>query len=259
MKALIVVQLLKLRLYPLFWLVLALYTALVPLIFRVFFSAQITINEEQLDMGAFFALDGAGLWHYLLFAGSYGVHLFVLLMVSFVNRDFRFGIRRQYLLDGLSRRQLVGSDVSLAGLFSLAAILLLTLATYGLAWSREIAISTADLSAVAPFMLTYVLYFFVFMMMALFINSFVGNTAGSFLIVLFWSLFIEGIIRWIDPSGLTAYLPVNSLNGLIPSPFRAMAGGASVVSPDTLKATFSVLWGFLFAGLYLWRTETRDF
>lgn len=259
MKALLAVQFLKLRLYPLFWLVLALYAAFVPLLFRVIFSAQVTVNEQQLELGDFFALDGAGLWHYLLFAGSYGVHLFVLLLVSFLNRDQRFGIRRQYLLDGLDRRQLAGADISLAALFSLAALLLLAAATFGLAWSRGIAITAADMSAVAPFLFTYLLYFAVFMMMALLVNSFLNNTAGTFLVVLFWSLFIEGLIRWVDPTGFSAYLPVNSLNGLIPSPIRALAGGASVVSPDTLKTTLALVWGLLFAGLYIWRTDKRDF
>lgn len=259
MKALLTVHFLKLRFYPLFWLVLALYAAFVPLIFRIFFSAELTVNEQQLDLGSFFALDGSGLWHYLMFAGSYGVHLFVLLMVSFTNRDYRYGLRRQYLLEGQNRAGLMLSDIALAALFSLSAVLLLSGATFALAWNRGILISAADMGAVFPFLLTYILYFFVFVMMALLVNSFLKNTAGSFLVVLFWSLFIEAVVRWIDPSGLSDFLPVNSLNGLIPSPLRVIAGGAESVSLDAAKVMLSLIWGAVFAAAYWWRTNREDF
>ncbi len=242
MKRLFLVELLKLRTYTVFWVMLGLYAAFIPLSFNFFLVLDLNIEGEQIDFFEFFEPGPDALWHYLLFSGSFSVYVMVLLILTYTNREQSSGVWRQYVIEGVSRTELLLAKTTVVLLISLIVTLLMLLI-------GSLLISHKGYDGVVtaafvewPFFLGFMLHFAGFMMIALCLNLIVPNTTIVFIAVFFWGLFVEGVFRWLDPTGLAHFLPVYNLNGLIPNPLTAMIGGEEVTYPGLKSVLMSLFW-----------------
>jgi len=242
MKNLITVELLKLRTYTPFWVMIGLFVLFIPLTFHFFLFLDLNVDGEEIDFFEFFEPGPEALWHYLLFSSSFAVYILVLLILTYTNREVNGGIWRQYLIEGVSRSGLL--------LAKTAVVLLIALFTTVLVFmAGSILISQRGLSGVMlaglgewPFLAGFVLHLAGFMMLAFFLNMIFRSTSIVFLAVFFWGIMLEGVVRWLDPTGLAAYLPVNNFNGLIPNPLGVLMGGEQVSNPGWQAVIMSFLW-----------------
>ncbi|MCH8568974.1 MAG: hypothetical protein LAT67_11945 [Balneolales bacterium] len=230
--------------YPLFWIVSVFFLLIIPMLYRFFLTIDLTFAGQQINLLAFLTPDSASVWQYILFVASYGVYVMILFALSFINRDLREGIWRQYLFAGSSR-----NDLALAlWLFSLGlslwALLLVVLAGSGIVLRQSHAFNAADFIELRLFFAGFLLHYFVFIALAVALNMLLRNTIMSFLIILLWGLVAESAVRWIDPTGFAHYLPVYNLNGLVPNPILALFDRSSVAEPDTQSVVMSLFWLF---------------
>jgi len=97
------------------------------------------------------------------------------------------------------------------------------------------------------------------LMMAFFINLILKSTTTSFLLVAFWGLFVETIVRWLDPTTITQLLPVNNLNKLVPNPFSVLVGGEVTLMPELVAFMLSLMWLVIFMSLSAYIIKKRDY
>ena len=259
MKRLLHVEILKLRSYPLFWIAILLYAAFIPMLFGIFLSADFSTEGQEMDLFDFLAPNAGSLWQYLMFVGSYGVYVLILFLLSFSNRDIVNGVWRQYIIEGVSRNELVAGRVVLVLVLSaLATLLLVIVGAFIISQKGYSGIGSA-LWELRAFTAGYALYFLSFMMMALVVNVFINSTTLSFLGVFFWGLFVEGVVRWIDPTTISQLLPVYNLNRLIPNPFSALVGGEVYSVPELQSVLVSAVWLFIFGFIIITVTRRKDF
>lgn len=253
-------ELLKLKTYPLFWVSTVLFAGFIPLLFAFFLRADFQINDQDMDLFQFLAPNASSLWQYLMFVASYGVYILVLFLLSYTNRDLTNGIWRQYIIEGVSRNQLVSGRIIIAGAVALLAMFLLfVMGVYTIA-QKEYSGIVVSLWELRTFFACFGLYLFSFMMMALVLNTIVNSTILSFLGIFFWSLFVEGVVRWIDPSTLSHYLPVYNFNRLIPNQVSAFIGGESLsATPEIRHVIISVVWTAAFIAFLYGIDRRRDF
>lgn len=229
-----------------FWVISGLYLLLIPLLYQFFMHSVIQVRGQEVQASTFFALSGGALWDFMLFTGSYGVYLFVLLLLSYTNQERECGLWRQYVSDGMPAADLVsGKALLVLGLSGLATGLLV------LGWASIMLLSDADSPPALPTILLdtagYGLYFTGFLSLAFTLNLLIQRTALSFLLVLLWGLVLESIVRWLDPTGLGNYLPVHQLNALVPNPVAALLEGSNTDEAGFISQLLSLTGGFIWA------------
>lgn len=229
-----------------FWIVSGLYVLLIPLLYQFFMNSVVQVGGQEIQASTFFGLSGRQLWDFMLFTGSYGVYLFILLVLSYTNQERGCGLWRQYVSDGMPAADLVsGKYLLLLGLAGFSAALLF------LGWAAIMLLTDAGspppLSVLAGDLFAYGLYFAAFLSLAFALNLIIGRTALSFILVLLWGLILESMLRWLLPELLALLLPVHQLNALIPNPLTALLDGG--INPGTEVAAYSgnmlrgVMWG----------------
>lgn len=229
-----------------FWIVSGLYVLLIPLLYQFFMNSVVQVGGQEVQASTFFGLSGRQLWDFMLFTGSYGVYLFILLILSYTNQERECGLWRQYVSDGMPAADLVsGKYLLILLLAAFSAGLLLT------GWAVIMLLTDAGspppLSVLAGDLFAYSLYFAAFLSLAFTLYLLIGRTALSFILVLLWGLILESMLRWLLPELLAPLLPVHQLNALIPNPLTALLDGGT--TPGTEVAAYSgnmlrgVMWG----------------
>lgn len=242
-----------------FWIISGLYLLLIPLLHQFFINSVVQVGEQEIQAAQFFALSGVALWEFMMFTGSYGVYLFVLLLLSYTNQEREQGLWRQYVSEGMPRADLVSGKALLVVALSTLATGILVAGWAGITLAAGA--GAPALTTILTDMFCYGLYFAGFLSLAFTLNLFVRRTSLSFILVLLWGLVLESIIRWLDPSSLTQWLPVYAFNGLISNPLQALldggsaaAGGGERVQP-VLKSIAWTLSGLVLSYII---TQRRD-
>lgn len=212
-----------------FWIISGLYLLLIPLLYQFLINSVVEVGGEEIQTSTLFSLSGGALWDFMLFTGSYGVYLFVLLLLSYTNQERGCGLWRQYISDGMPPADLVsGKALLIAALSGLATLMVV------LGWAAIILLSEAGSPPSAVRMAAdaaaYGLYMAAFLSLSFALNLFIQRTALSFLLILLWGLVLESIIRWLAPDIFGVLLPVHQLNTLIPNPIAAMLESGSPTS-----------------------------
>jgi hypothetical protein len=246
-----------------FWIISGLYLLLIPLLYQFFMGSVVQVGGQEVQASTFFELSGQRLWDFMMFTGSYGVYLFVLLLLSLSNQEREHGIWRQYVSDGMPVTDLVNAKLLLMLSLSVLAGMLLLLGWGSIIWLTG-SEALPDFSLMLLDLLQYGLYFFGFMSLAFCLNLYISRTALCFILVLLWGLIFESVIRWADPGGTTDLLPVHTFNALIPNPVMAMMeGGAESSSSDLLLNRVypllgSLIWAMIGFGLSYITLLRRD-
>ena len=236
-----------------FWIISGLYLLLIPLLYQFLINSVVQVGGQEVQTSTFFSLSGGALWDFMLFTGSYGVYLFVLLLLSYTNQERGCGLWRQYISDGMPPADLVsGKALLIAALSGLATLMVVS------GWAAIILLSESGSPHSALRMAAdaagYGLYMSAFLSLSFALNLFIQRTALSFLLVVLWGLVLESMIRWLVPDTLGALLPVYQLNILIPNPIAAMLeSGSPTNAPGLAEQLGHLLKGVLWtaAGLVI--------
>ncbi|MDX1665852.1 MAG: ABC transporter permease subunit [Saprospiraceae bacterium] len=233
MNRLLRIEWLKLKPYRPFWILVGLYALGLSLVCSggMFFLEYLRnqgANIEGLDPTILPLYDFPDVWQNIAYVASiFKVFLGFIIVIS-VSNDADYGTLRQNVIDGMSKKEYLGSKLLFMIMLSLAAGLLLFLIGLitGSIYAQEVDIGLIfrDLE----FLLAYVLSVFTYLTFALWITLLIPRT-GLIIVGLFmYTLIFEPILTlflWEYPhtpetiKALVPYFPVYSVNHLIPIPF----------------------------------------
>ncbi len=250
MKKLVSIELKKVIPYLTFWVILALYVAL---IFVVFFLAHtIKLNNKLsfLNLKSYYTFPD--LWHTLTYIASFFTLLLGILVIILITNEFTFRTARQNIIDGLSKADFLAGKLLLLLLIALfaTAIVFITGMVNGLLQTDNPV--TSMILAKMDFVVAYFVQTMAYLCFALFTGMLVKKSGLAIGIFLLYSKIIEPLAGWKMPDAISNYLPFHTISGLIQNPALKMIGFAVPESPLGIHFAFTVGYSLLFiAGSYL--------
>lgn len=198
--------------------------------FTVLVLSSIKINFFgffTLELGELGIFNFPIVWHITTFFASQFKFFFAIVVVSMIGNEYSNKTIKQNLIDGLSKKEFILSKFYTIVFFSLAATLLIGLATLliGLYYSSytEFRIVMTDIN----FLLAYFVKLVGFFSLCLFMAMWIKRSAFA-LAMLFVTYIIEWLIFWFVIYNFTqdiawkvkSFLPLESMYKLIDEPFR---------------------------------------
>ncbi len=231
----------KLLPYRVFWIFGGLYLVLFVSVVYILGSIVKSANFNGLEV-TFQLFEFPQVWSRVGYVGSFLHYLLSFLVILSITNEFDFLTFRQQLMDGLSRRELLAGKVYLILMLSIGAsiVLILICLTMGTLFSPDggAGVDFEESGWVIAFGLQSTALLSIAAVFAFLIRR-PAPTIGAFLL---YALIGEAILgRLLDGyrSGVSAYLPISSINRLMASPFDPLLGKPSIESP--LNANFGVV------------------
>lgn len=120
MKKLLSIEIAKVRHYSMFWVIIAIYAVIVPLIFFGLGSLEIPLFPSDSELFGF-----PTVWNYITWTASLLNLLLGVLIVNLTCNEYTFRTQRQHVIDGLTRREVLLAKI-LFYTFLAAAVTLYT-------------------------------------------------------------------------------------------------------------------------------------
>lgn len=198
--------------------------------FTVLILSSIKINFFgffTLELGELGIFNFPIIWHITTFFASYFKFFFAIVVVSMIGNEYSNKTLKQNLIDGLSKKEFILSKFYTIVFFSLAATLLIGLATFliGLYYSSYTEVNI--IFREVEFLLAYFVKLVGFFSLSLFFAMLLKRSAFAlaFLFVLYlleW--IIVGLITWQASYSLAEkihnFFPLQSMYKLIDQPFQ---------------------------------------
>lgn len=267
MIRLLQIEMLKVRHYRAFWILLAFYVLFMVLA-MVGFNGMVNSmniggpNSDMVDAATGMQFKPRvnqfpEIWQYLTYIAGWFHYILAVVLIILVTNEYSYKTIRQGIINGSSRGEFLMGKVLLAIVLALmaTAIIFLTIMVIGL-------VSTEGLRVDRMFRkVAFLPAFFIqcvgFLMLALFISLLVKRAGFAIGILLLYGLVADKIAAYYIPEPLHLYLPIEAMDNLIQLPIMQFIG--QEVSPlPTLRESlltlgYSVVFGLGSLGLVLRR------
>jgi ABC-2 type transport system permease protein len=258
-------ELLKMRHYMPFRILMGLYVVLLPLSVMSFKNMPF---PKEFGLDAYFMFPNV--WQTLAYAGNW-VAYFALGFINILNITNEYSLKtlRQNIISGISRTDFYLSKVYFMGALCLAATVyyIFLVCLFGFINTETLYVSRIFENS--DYFFRYFLMCFSFSSMG-FLFGMVFRKSGISLFLYFaYTLFIERIIRYlvlekIVGSKFIGYMPANATNDLTPFPIpkgvKSLAGDSALkifLSPTEALFT-TIIFTILFLYLAYWALKNRD-
>lgn len=255
-SSLLSIELRKLVPYRTFWVILAVYVALLVLI--LYFSSHVTINGQKAG-DTFYQFPD--LWVKLTYIASYFNLLLGILVIIAVTDEYAFRTLRQQIIDGYTRANVVQAKYSVVLL--LGVVCSLVVFVLGLIFGN---IFSPDGNTAGMFTDShYVFFYFVqavgYMTLAMLFGFLVKKSGLAIIAFLIYAKIVEPIIHYKLPDSVDKYFPMKTLSTLTPIPNKEMfemVTGVSESLPIWGAAAQAALYIMLFCLLSYVLLRSRD-
>ena len=200
--------------------------------FTVLILSSIKINFFgffTLELGELGIFNFPVIWHITTFFASYFKFFFAIVVVSMIGNEYSNKTLKQNLIDGLSKKEFIFSKFYTIIFFSLAATLLIGLATFfiGLFYSShtEASIIVREIEFLAAYFVKLVGFFSLCLFFGMLLKR--SAFALAFLVVLYITEWIiVGLISWQfsykTAEKIHGFFPLESMYRLIDQPIQRM-------------------------------------
>ncbi|MCC1485259.1 ABC transporter permease [Winogradskyella immobilis] len=200
--------------------------------FTVLILSSIKINVFgffTLELGELGIFNFPIIWHITTFFASYFKFFFAIVVVSMIGNEYSNKTLKQNLIDGLSKKEFILSKFYTIVFFSLAATLLIGLATFLIGLYYSSYTEANIIFREVDFLLAYFLKLVGFFSLCLFFGMLLKRSAFAlaFLVILYlleW--IIVGIITWQFNYNIAEkihnFFPLQSMYKLIDQPIQRM-------------------------------------
>lgn len=238
--------------YNSFWIILALFTALIILAFFVAGAfGTVTVGNEDVNLPQVTIYEFPLLWHYLVYISGFLHYLPALLVILLVTNDIQHGIWRQHVAEGLDRSELVGSKILLTAILALYATVLLIIIGLFFGLRNTMDANTAVVLENASFLIGYFVQLFGYLTIAFVFAVLVKRPAQAIIFLLVYGIILERIIRYFLPDELSFYLPMAAITGIVSNPYMSLIGVEVVDTPFISNFYVSLAWILiLWGGIY---------
>lgn len=262
MKRLLQIELLKLRGYRAFWILIILYAV----------SMAGTLLGLEAIMNSLFQDEGPGpagalfhwdinsfpeVWEYMSWIGGFFTYILLIVVVFLVSSEFTYKTMRQNVINGLSRMEFLAGKFLLIGVLALGCTLIVALISMTLGLTSSGFVSPTKMFGHAQVMLGYFIQTLGFLMIAFWVTLIVKRSGITIGILFLYVWFLENIFRifWDD---YIHFFPVGSMNRLTPNPFLQILNPAEAESPVLLNYGVALLYILLFAWLSARYLRNKD-
>lgn len=266
MLHLLKIEWLKIKGYKTFWILATLFfVSIVGVNYFVFYIKQgISQGSAQANVLIGSPFDFPNVWHTVGYFSSFLLFIPGLMIITSITNEYSFKTHRQNIIDGWSRQQFIHVKIALIIIISVLAtvFVFLTSIFYGL-----LAGSTFSFDKIE-----YTGYYFIqslsYCMLALLLSVLIKRSGLSIGLFFLYSFIIENFLGAIinnmggnvkgGNSGPGDYLPLNTVDNLIPFPFFR-----NIVQLGTLPSIYillglSALYLFLYYFFSVRRFQTQD-
>ncbi len=206
-----------------FWILSALYVALVVL---VFMGAEAFINKVVSNVGKNspvtipnFSLYGFPyVWHNLAFLAGFFKIFLAFIVIIFITNEFSYKTIRQNVMSGMSRVEFLFSKVIFVFFIALAVTLILFLSALLLGFFYTEHINAAMIFSKMFFVPAYFLEVFTFLLMAMMFAFLLQKQGLAIGIFALYYYVAEPIIAYKLPAGVARFLPIKMITHLIDIP-----------------------------------------
>lgn len=259
MKTLLWLEWMKVRKYRAFWAFVLLFLASEAGLNGVVYSAQSHFQpslKQQMRLDIF---SPAQIWSTTAWAGSFGVLLLGLLLIMLVSNEENFRTRRQHVIDGLSRIQVIAAKWWVAVV--LLALAWLTFAATTLVLNAMHGNSAAGLDQGVLFALWFLLKAAVTLAVAFMFGLWLKRSGLAIALYLAYVLLLEGIIgHFLNQivAGAASFLPLQAGASLVSNPLVHVLPGSHPSLAPGLLAAICVGWATLLVVLSLLYIRKAD-
>jgi hypothetical protein len=261
MKRLLDIELLKLRGYRAFWILIIVYFAalMITLIGIEPGLDSLAANAEG-GIQAFLTFDinsFPDVWLYNSYTASIFTYILVIVVVFLVSSEFTYKTMRQNVINGLSRMEFLTGKFLLIGTLALActAVVFVVSMVQGFISGDFV---FGEIFAQIGFLFGYLLQTIGYLMVAFWVTLLVKRSgiAIGLLFIYFW--FIENVINIWVPDEIDRFFPLKSMNLLTRNPFAALVDGNPSIPFDPLQVLVVALYITLFGALSAYYLKNRD-
>ncbi len=238
-------ELRKLLPYKAFWVILALYTALLLIIFGS--GRNITINGSTMGAQLY---NLPAVWQNVTYLASYFNLLLGILIIVLVTDEYSFRTIRQQVIDGLSRMQLVLAKAHVILMLAVICTLLVgaTGLFFGMSLGEKTTGSTLDKTS---YLAGYFVQAVAYMSLALLVAILVKRSGIAIIAFLLYGNVVEPLIRSRVSDNIDKFFPMKSLSALTPMPGGEFLSQATGISNETLSIETALVLGIFYAVLFL--------
>ncbi|MBF0596082.1 ABC transporter permease subunit [Faecalibacter rhinopitheci] len=252
---------------------LILYFALIGLMGIILPNIKPNINGMEIDFIKLGALNFPVIWHNITWLISFGKFFLAIIIINNITNEYSFGTFKQNTIDGLTKKEFLGTKLLMNLIFALFSTLLVAIIVISLGATFA---ENFDFIKGIEFLLGYFVEICTYISFAVFLSFLLRKSTFAILLLFIWKI-IEWIIIGIEyftknklnPSPeesttFTTYLPLSANSNIIGFPpgsiSQYLMGGKffqdSSVSWDYL--TINVIYTILFLGLSYLIVKKRD-
>ena len=262
MKRLFNTERLKLMPFRTTWVILALFALLIPLAYGILPS----IIPEGLGLDAYAVYNFDQIWNFLPYVSSFFTTLLGVLIIVSISNDFTYGTLRQNLIDGFSRKDWLVSKYLLALLLGVVAAILVALTGigFGTFYGDEGGLPGNN----GVHLVIYLLQTIGILSFSILVGVIFQRSGISIVLYFLYTLILEPAVGYLLPKGWSLYLPMNTINNLLPFPVNlsqfsdgnAAASEVRLLSDPLVDGAFFLALAYTaaFAGLSYWVLTKRD-
>ena len=189
------------------------------------------INVSLADVGIF---DFPHIWQNLTYITSFFKIILAIIFITFITNEYQYRTLRQNLIDGLSKKEFLGSKVLMMLSFALAStifvfMLIMTIGLWKSAYN-ELDIIFMKSSFIFAYFLKHVA-FFSFVMMIAFIVKKTGFSLASLFV---WAAIFEPLLKFkLLPDAWDRLLPLEAMGNLIHEPLTRITNADKLLENTT--------------------------
>ena len=215
--------------YPAFWVILGLhYFFLISFLMNInnlSGSFNFSSNEFQnIDISLVPVFKFPDIWQNITYLAGFFKILLGIYMVIAVTNEFQYNTIRLNLTSGLTRLEFLFSKFLVALIISLFSVFILFDLGIFVGLFKNDSAMNQDFFVKISFLGAYFLEIMFYMMLAIFLSTWLQKTGISIFMLLIYPLLIEPIIRWQIPDNIDQYFPVKAMDNLNVFPFPKYFG-----------------------------------
>ena len=264
MLHLLKIEWLKIKGYKTFWILATLFlVSILGVNYFVFnFNQGVSQNSPQANLLIGNPFHFPGIWHTVTYFSSFLLFIPGLMIITSITNEYTYKTHRQNVIDGWSRQQFIHVKIALIVIIAVisAIFVFLTTILYGLLAGSSFSFEKVE----------YVGYYFIqalsYCLLALLLSVLIKRSGLSIGLFFLYSFIIENFLGAMlnnmggnkGVSGPGDYLPLNTVDSLIPFPFFRNLVQMGTLPPLYILLGLSALYLALYYFFSVRRFKTQD-
>lgn len=257
MRRLLTLELLKVRNYPIFWVLTSFYV-LGCVGFAWF------LGSEEINIGMELSAESLGVYVFpkvyqsVAYIFGFFMIMLALVMLTFSVSEFQNRTFRQSVINGLSRTEFMLSKLYLIVFLCLVSTLTVVLTSFLLGFIFTDNWEGVSMLENIEYIIAYFVQVFTFLMMGFMVGVLVRKTGVAIIIVAVYYLILERVITLNVPESIARFFPAESIDNVIAFPLTEMVDQNFEPGVNMMNVLICLVWAGIFSFVSYMTLNKRD-